>query len=220
MRLMTRLMKSSLLMLWICCSLSADEIRILPGDFTLHGAEGRQQLSVVSIRDQRVSAVIPESELRLETSDPEVLEIRGGVAFAKGDGTAKVIARSRDGDQATATVKVVATGRPHRWSFRNDVQSVFAKVGCNMGACHGALAGKGGFKLSLRGYDPDADFHTITREARGRRVELSDPGRSLILAKPTGALPHKGGLKLKTTSRDYRVISQWIADGAEGPNAN
>ncbi len=86
-----------------------------------------------------------------------------------------------------------------------------------MGSCHGALAGKGGFKLSLRGYDPEADFQTITREARGRRVELADPGRSLILAKPTAALPHKGGLKLKTSSRDYRVISQWIASGAEGP---
>ncbi len=62
------------------------------------------------------------------------------------------------------------------------------KVGCNMGACHGALAGKGGFKLSLRGYDPEADFLTITREARGRRIEMADPGRSLILAKPTGRL--------------------------------
>ena len=59
-------------------------------------------------------------------------------------------------------------------------------------------------------------LQTITREARGRRVELSDPGRSLILAKPTGALPHKGGLKLDCPSRDYRVLSQWIASGAEG----
>ena len=70
-------------------------------------------------------------------------------------------------------------------SFRNDVLPVFAKVGCNSGACHGALAGKGGFKLSLRGYDPMADYVAIARQTRGRRIELSDPGRSLILAKPS-----------------------------------
>ena len=64
-------------------------------------------------------------------------------------------------------------------SFRNDVQPVLAKMGCNTGACHGALAGKGGFKLSLRGYDAMADYLAITRDARGRRIEPTDPGRSL-----------------------------------------
>ncbi len=103
------------------------------------------------------------------------------------------------------------------WSFRNDVQSILSRQGCNSGACHGALAGKGGFKLSLRGYDSEADFRTITREARGRRIEMADPGRSLVLAKPTGALPHKGGLKLTPSSRDYRVIAEWIANGAAAP---
>ena len=55
----------------------------------------------------------------------------------------------------------------------------------DMGACHGALAGKGGFKLSLRGYDAVADHRTVTRGARGRRIEPTDPGNSLILLKPT-----------------------------------
>ena len=67
-------------------------------------------------------------------------------------------------------------------SFRNDVQPVLAKMGCSTGACHGALAGKGGFKLSLRGYDAMADYLAITRDARGRRIEPTDPGRSLLLA--------------------------------------
>lgn len=199
------------------CSLMAAEIRILPGDFTLHGVQGRQQLSVVSTIDDRASALVPDSQLEFESSDPTVCEIQDGVAVAIGNGTAQIVAQTGDGQQASATVEVVGADREHQWSFRNDVQSVFSKVGCNMGSCHGALAGKGGFKLSLRGYDPEADFHTITREARGRRVELADPGRSLILAKPTAALPHKGGLKLKTSSRNYQVISQWIAAGAPGP---
>ena len=55
------------------------------------------------------------------------------------------------------------------------------KMGCNPGACHGALAGKNGFKLTLRGYDPDVDYDTLTRQAVGRRVSLAEPAASLIL---------------------------------------
>ncbi len=103
-------------------------------------------------------------------------------------------------------------------SFRNHVLPVLSKMGCNSGACHGALAGKGGFKLSLRGYAPEQDYHRIVREARGRRVELADPARSLILIKPTGAVPHKGGVRFDTDSYHYRVLADWIANGAPPPN--
>jgi hypothetical protein len=102
-------------------------------------------------------------------------------------------------------------------SFRNDVQPVLAKMGCSSGACHGALAGKGGFKLSLRGYDAMADYRAITRDARGRRIEPIDPGRSLLLLKPTMTVPHKGGLRFDVDSRSYEILSQWIADGAPPP---
>jgi hypothetical protein len=102
-------------------------------------------------------------------------------------------------------------------SFRNDVQPVLSKVGCNSGACHGALAGKGGFKLSLRGYDAMADYLAITRNARGRRIEPTDPGRSLFLLKPTMAVPHKGGLRLDVDSPGYRILAEWIAEGAAPP---
>ena len=102
-------------------------------------------------------------------------------------------------------------------SFRNDVLPIFSKANCNGGGCHGALAGKGGFRLSLFGYDPDSDFLTITREARGRRVELADPGRSLLLMKPTTAVAHKGGKRVETGSMDYETIARWIAAGAPGP---
>lgn len=112
------------------------------------------------------------------------------------DGKATIVARV--GDQtADVTVEVTASQEPFSWSFRRHVQPVLAKRGCNSGACHGALAGKGGFRLSLRGYDPATDFFNIVKQDRGRRVELSDPGRSLILAKPSGAIPHKGGLRFE-----------------------
>ena len=37
------------------------------------------------------------------------------------------------------------------------MECLLAKAGCNMGACHGNLNGKGGFRLSLRGDDPAAE---------------------------------------------------------------
>ncbi len=103
------------------------------------------------------------------------------------------------------------------WSFRNHVQPVLAKNGCSSGACHGAAAGQNGFKLSLRGYDDEGDYLTLTRGAFGRRIIPSDPGRSLMLLKPTGAVPHKGGKRFDLNSPDYRILSEWIAAGAPGP---
>ena len=107
---------------------------------------------------------------------------------------------------------------PFAWSFRNHVEPVLAKQGCNSGACHGALAGKGGFRLSLRGYDPATDFFNIVKQDRGRRVELADPGRSLFLAKPSGAIAHKGGVRFGTGSLEYRILSEWISRGAAPPS--
>lgn len=105
-------------------------------------------------------------------------------------------------------------------NFRNDVLPILSRLGCNSGACHGALAGKGGFRLSLRGYDPEADHASIAKQLRGRRIEIANPGQSLLLTKPTGALPHKGGIRLDADSREYRVLADWIATGAAAPSPN
>jgi hypothetical protein len=102
-------------------------------------------------------------------------------------------------------------------SFRNHVIPVLTKAGCNQGACHGALAGKNGFKLTLRGYDPEVDYNTLTREALGRRVSLTRPAHSLILLKPTLAIPHGGGKRFDVGSPEYKIIADWIAAGAPGP---
>ncbi len=101
--------------------------------------------------------------------------------------------------------------------FRRDVLPILSKAGCNSGGCHGALAGKGGFRLSLFGYNPEADYLTITRESRGRRIEPADPGRSLLLTKPSTAIAHKGGKRIEVGSEDYEIIAKWIAAGAPPP---
>jgi hypothetical protein len=195
----------------------AEEVlQILPQRMVLHGSNSRQRFVVERMLEGRAAGDVT-GQAELVSSDPEIVAIENGVAVPAGDGEAEIVARW-DGNTATALVTVEGTGRPAQWSFRNHVQSVLTKAGCNSGACHGAAAGKGGMKLSLRGYDTPRDHLIITRQARGRRVELADPGRSLILAKPTGALPHKGGVRLEVGSLEYRVLSQWLASGAPPPD--
>lgn len=191
---------------------------ILPGDLLLDGPEARQHLLVLKKDEVAFRGEIPG--LKLVSSNPAVVVIdtENALAIPKGDGTATISALAENGDRVCSVkAKVVNFGTEVSWSFRNHVLPILSKKGCNQGACHGALAGKGGFRLSLRGYDPQGDFYTITRGDKGRRTELADPGRSLFLAKPTMAAPHKGGKRLDPRSRDYRIISQWIAGGATPP---
>jgi hypothetical protein len=107
---------------------------------------------------------------------------------------------------------------PHRWSFSNDVQPVLTKAGCNSGACHGAAAGKNGFKLSLRGYDAFSDYSTLTRQADGRRVNRRHPDESLMLLKPLGKISHGGGKRIEEGSADHAILKGWIQSGAPGPD--
>ncbi len=197
----------------------ADEpaIVVLPGSFQLVGREASQRVLVQRREDGRFAG--QATDATLTSSDPKVVVIEDGVARPVADGKAKIVARQ--GNQtAVAEVTVVGQKKPFRWSFRNHVESVLTKVGCNAGSCHGALAGKGGFRLTLRGYDVEKDFHTLTRESRGRRIIPGDPGRSLMLTKPTGAVPHGGGLRMDVGSLEYRVLSEWIAAGTPRPRAD
>ena len=114
-------------------------------------------------------------------------------------------------------VAFMAAAAERKISFRNDILPVLSKAGCNSGGCHGALAGKGGFRLSLNAYDPATDHYNITREMRGRRVEFSNPARSLFVIKPTAAVRHKGGKVLHEDSKDYQLLLKWIQQGAPPP---
>ena len=98
-------------------------------------------------------------------------------------------------------------------SYRNEIVAVLARAGCNQGVCHGNLHGKGGFKLSLRGQDPAADFAALTRDQYGRRADRQRPEDSLLLLKPTASVPHEGGRRFATTSPEYHLLRRWIAEG-------
>src|SRR5262245_23884549 len=97
-------------------------------------------------------------------------------------------------------------------SFRNEVMVVLARGGCNAGTCHGNLHGKGGFKLSLRGQDPAADFLALTHDQMGRRTDRQRPDSSLILQKATGRVPHEGGQRFAVGSPEYRLLLRWLSE--------
>ncbi len=98
-------------------------------------------------------------------------------------------------------------------NFELDVMPILTAAGCNAGACHGKARGQNGFQLSLLGFDPDFDFAAIVEEAHGRRVFPASPERSLLLRKPTLAMPHGGGLRLQPDSPEYATLRRWIAEG-------
>jgi hypothetical protein len=98
--------------------------------------------------------------------------------------------------------------------YIRDVSPMIAHLGCNAGTCHGAKEGKNGFKLSLRGYDPETDLRAFTDDMASRRVNLASPDDSLMLLKAIAEVPHEGGRRMSRDSQYYKILRQWIAEGA------
>src|SRR5439155_11371458 len=125
-----------------------------------------------------------------------VARVSAGRINPAGDGTARVrVSLGKFTAVVPVTVRDARKEVPP--SFRNEVIPVLTKAGCNQGACHGAQLGKGGFKLSLLGYDPDSDYTAVVKQSEGRRVVLSEPEKSLVLEKPTMGVPHAGGKRFE-----------------------
>ena len=190
-------------------------LQILPASIELVGLEERQQLLA-----EATSGTHQEDwtdSVEWTSSHPEVVAVDGsGLVRPVSDGSAIITAKI-DGHRSRVTVRVRGTQESFRWSFRNHIIPLLTKKGCNSGACHGALAGKNGFKLTLRGYDPEVDHNILTRESVARRVSLADPASSLVILKPTLTLPHGGGRRFEPDSLEYRILAEWIAAGAPAP---
>ena len=92
---------------------------------------------------------------------------------------------------------------------------MMGRMGCNSRACHGSFQGQGGFRLSLFGYDFQADHEALTA-GKIPRVDLKEPAKSLVLHKPTSPDDHGGGLRFPSESWQYNVLRRWIEGGAKG----
>lgn len=206
----------ALIALCLLTPAQGSELVLLPANARLDGSRARQRF-LAEVRDRGMFVGDRSGEVAYATDRPDVVTVgRDGTVSPVGDGTATLTA-SAAGMKAEATVTVRNFGRDAEWSFKNDVLPVFTKTGCNSGACHGAAAGKNGFRLTLRGYAPEVDYDALSRQTLARRVVKTAPEESLMLLKPTGAVEHGGGVRFAVDSPEYRVLAGWIGAGMPRP---
>ena len=202
------------------------EINVFPPAVQLDSARDFQTIIVQAIREDSVTEdVTGSAKMAFQNPECAVLErIDGEDATSlrltpKQDGDT-VLVVTYDGHQVKLPVSVRSAEEKPPLSFRLDVMPVFARAGCNMGSCHGAARGKDGFRLSLFGFDPTGDYHRLTREMPGRRINLANPEGSLVVQKAIGAVPHTGGKRFEKDSELADRLIRWIAAGAkDDPNA-
>ncbi len=210
-----------ILTLGMCAALQASAQAaaiVSPVSVRLDSPEATQQLLVT----QTGANGLPVDRTRLAkyaVANPAVASIDAtGLVSPKGEGKTEVVIQT-DGEVHKIPVEVVGLVSPRPISFANDVIPILTKATCNSGGCHGKAEGQNGFKLSVFGYDPPADYAAITKEARGRRVFATATESSLLLLKGTGRIPHGGGKKLDTHSLRYRRLARWLNDGSQyGPS--
>ncbi|MCA9114061.1 MAG: DUF1553 domain-containing protein [Planctomycetaceae bacterium] len=190
-------------------------LAISPASVQLTGLRDRQQL-LVSIRPDGAAENALADVTRQATFDslePSIaLVSRSGLIVPRGQGEARIRVEY-GGKSQVLNVTVDGIGAAEQVDFRTEVIAALSRAGCSQGSCHGAPQGKNGFRLSLRGYDPDLDFETLARETGGRRVNPFDPDQSLILRKGLGTVPHQGGVRFRQTDSSYQILRAWIQQG-------
>jgi len=110
--------------------------------------------------------------------------------------------------------------KTERIDFQSDIIPVLTKMGCNAGSCHGSAAGRGGFKLSLYGSQPDDDFRAIVQNDKGRRINRANHLKSLLLRKPGGEIDHGGDQRFDLTDPAAQLIANWIKQGVRNDRTN
>lgn len=187
-------------------------LRVQPEAVTLAGPRALQQVVVTGqYADGSVRDLTPFCDLTTEAGDVAAIDPTGVLLPRKTGSTVLVV---RAGPQ-TARVPVTVSDfdTPKAVSFRHELIAALNVGGCNAGACHGTPSGKNGFRLSLRGYDPPADYLQLTRDVLGRRTDRLDPTGSLILQKALARVPHEGGQRFQPNSVPARVFRGWLAEG-------
>ena len=145
-------------------------IAVEPPAVVLKGKTSRQQVAVTAVlADGSLRDVTAEARFSVEPAGVAGVSA-DGVVVPLDDGDARLVVEAA-GRTAWAPVSVEQADRGRPVSYRHDVVALLSKAGCNTGACHGNLNGKGGFRLSLRGDDPRFDL--LAHDPR----RLRPPGR-------------------------------------------
>ncbi|MSO22140.1 MAG: DUF1553 domain-containing protein [Acidobacteria bacterium] len=200
-------------------------LRLVPPKATLWGSGASQRFLALGEYSDGISRDVT-SQAKLSISDTRVarLDPSGSLAFLS---EGRVIFRAElAGQVADAQVEVRKSGFEEALGFADQIGTILTRRGCNDSACHGGVKGKGGFKLSLNALDPSEDYRWIVEGGKYQvlraeaaepiipRINTKAPEKSLLLQKPTQAIPHGGGERFAVDSQDYRTLLSWIGKGA------
>jgi hypothetical protein len=188
------------------------ELRADPATVRLRGPSARYSLLITG-RTADGRLIDRTHVARFQSLDPRIVRgSTGGLLQAVTDGATTVQVQA-EGRTLQISVTVEGSTATRRLNFENDLEPILSRFSCNSSGCHGKAEGQNGFKLSVFGFDPSADYISLTKESRGRRVFPAAPEQSLLLRKMTGQMPHGGGARIAAGSRDYETVRAWIAAG-------
>lgn len=209
----------SLALLSLTAADSRAAIEVIPPSITLNGRFAQVQMVVRGRSADSATDRDPDltRNVTYESRDPGVVTVDAtGLLRAAGNGATVITVRAGD-HTVDVPVKVEGVSDQPTLEYIRDIAPILSKAGCNMGACHAQQYGKGGFKLSVFGFEPASDRDAIVRDRQQRRVNLLEPESSLFLLKPTMSVPHGGGKRLAENSVAWQILVQWLASGAPGP---
>jgi len=186
-------------------------LRLEPATLTLEDARDSRKVLVFGERTDG-GEVDLTGEAKLTAGSATVNVGPDGYLTGKSAGES-IVTVAAGGLTAKLVVKVAGVDE-HPVGFVREIQPVLGKTGCNQGTCHGSAKGKNGFKLSLRGYDPDFDYQALVNDLSGRRFNRAAVDESLMLQKPLAEVPHEGRQAIKPGSRYHALLKRWIAEGA------
>jgi hypothetical protein len=153
-------------------------------------------------------------QARFRSAKPDTAAVTpAGVVQGKADGVTEVLVELR-GRTLRVPVRVEGAAGPRAFHFENDIVPLLSRFGCNSSGCHGSAEGQNGFRLSVFGFDPVADYASLVKESRGRRFLPAAPEHSLLLAKASGAAAHGGGVRIPRGTAEYETLRAWLTAGA------
>jgi hypothetical protein len=206
------------LLRWTCLAVSAltfcqhaqaQELRVSPATVVLVGPEATQQLLV----NFQANGLDLTRKAKYESANAAIARVdETGLIEARSEGKTEILIH-HDGKQVRIPVEVRGLNKPAPVSFEQQIIPLLTKASCNSGGCHGKAEGQNGFKLSVFGFDPEADYESLIAESRGRRVFPAAPSSSLLLLKATGRMPHGGGAKIGEGTLPYKRLLRWVSEG-------
>ena len=188
----------------------ASTLNVYPKQIQLSADHARQQVIVAHPESNHQDIT---RDVTFHSKNENIASVDShGIVTSKQSGQTEIVIKWKD---LLTTVPVTVSNMENLpVDFEKDIQPLLTRLGCNSGACHGKQRGQNGFQLSLLGFDNHFDHDALTKESRSRRVIPTRPDQSLLLTKPTGEVPHGGGIRLVKDSDAYHTFLNWIVEGA------